>query len=141
MNNKNDTQYTRNINPKLGLLGFLGLSGIFGFWTYKNYNETFPFMFFVFFAFFSFYFEGKMSGTLIDERYLHNKTQAELKAYKIGFTIIYFMLLVSQKSFFVKNSNILVPFLLITSSLAVSLVMFLSTYLLYKYDNADKIED
>lgn len=50
---------TRRLNPKLGLLGFFGFLGfIGGAWTR-----------FVFFGFFGFFYEGKMSNTLMDERF------------------------------------------------------------------------
>ena len=71
---KQKPQYTRKISPKLGLLGFFGLFGFLGF-VPQFFGESgvldvpFPLIFFCFFGFFGFYYEGKMSGIMIDERY------------------------------------------------------------------------
>lgn len=81
------TNRTRKLNPKLGLLGVLGLAGLAGFYTYPVYGLYFPFGFFAFFGFFGFFFEGKMSNTLMDERFRDNAAKAELKAYRTGFII------------------------------------------------------
>ena len=72
---KQKPQYTRKISPKLGLLGFFGLFGFLGF-VPQFFGESgvldvpFPLIFFCFFGFFGFYYEGKMSGIMIDERYV-----------------------------------------------------------------------
>ena len=64
-----EAKTTRKLNPKLGLLGFAGFFGFLGFWTYSAFHAVSPFVFFAFFGFFGFFYEGKMSNTLIDERY------------------------------------------------------------------------
>lgn len=69
----------------MGLLGFLGL---LGFWVYPQTGEVFPFAFFLFFGFFGFFFEGKMSHTLMDERYTENRAKAQLTAAKTALSII-----------------------------------------------------
>ena len=66
----------RAVNPRLGLLGLLGFLGFLGFWTYRTDGSIFPFGFFLFFGFFGFFFEGKLSGTLMDERYRENQLRA-----------------------------------------------------------------
>ena len=63
---------TRRINPRLGWLGLLGLLGILGFFT----GEGFLFLFFWFFGFFGFFYEGKLSNTLRDERFILNQQRA-----------------------------------------------------------------
>ena len=67
-----EARFTRKLNPKLGLLGFLGFLGFGGFWTFSYDGSIFPFVFFLFFGFFGFYYEGKMSGTFMDERFREN---------------------------------------------------------------------
>ena len=62
---------------------------ILGFWTYRVDQTIFPFVFFVFFGFFGFFYEGKMSNTLIDERYKENKMRAQSTANKTALSIIF----------------------------------------------------
>ena len=81
------TGRTRRLSPKLGFLGFCGFLGFAGFWTYGAMGDLTGFIFFAFFGFFGFFFEGKMSNTLMDERYKENAVRAELKALRIGFGI------------------------------------------------------
>ena len=80
---------TRTVNPKLGFLGLFGFAGFLGFWTYHVDQTIFPFVFFVFFGFFGFFYEGKMSNTLIDERYKENKMRAQSTANKTALSIIF----------------------------------------------------
>ena len=87
-------QSTRTINPKLGFLGLLGFAGFLGFWTYSVDKTIFPFVFFLFFGFFGFFYEGKMSNTLIDERYKENKMKAQSVANKTSLSIIFLAILI-----------------------------------------------
>ena len=66
-----------------------GFAGFLGFWTYRVDQAIFPFVFFVFFGFFGFFYEGKMSNTLIDERYKENKMRAQSTANKTALSIIF----------------------------------------------------
>lgn len=63
---------------RLGFLGLPAFLGLLGFWVYPQTGEVFPFAFFLFFGFFGFFFEGKMSHTLMDERYTENRAKAQL---------------------------------------------------------------
>lgn len=130
------TNRTRKLNPKLGLLGVLGLAGLAGFYTYPVYGLYFPFGFFAFFGFFGFFFEGKMSNTLMDERFRENAAKAELKAYRTGFVII-FLLLVITGGHSGASSELALPILMTGIALTLALTMFLSEYLLYRYDHDD----
>ena len=89
-----ETGVTRKINPRLGRLGVLGFLGFAGFWTYSVNGIVFPFAFFLFFGFFGFYYEGKMSGTFMDERFRENIARAKLKAYRITFGIMLIALVI-----------------------------------------------
>ena len=131
-----ETNRTRKISPKLGFLGFLGFMGFMGFWTYSTDGRIFPFMDFMFLGFFGFFYEGKMSGTFMDERFKENVNRAQLKALKIAFSLIivafvfldlggYFMNLSLEHMFIV---------LYILIALSIALAIFLSEYLLYRYD-------
>lgn len=130
---------TRRLNPKFGLLGFLGFLGLAGFWSYGACGDASPFVFFSFFGFFGFFFEGKMSNTLMDERFRENAVRAELKAYRMGFAMIFFLLiLMGQAGRF--QAERIAPVLIIGIALTVALTMFLSEYLLYRYDHDDALE-
>ena len=133
---------TRKLNPKLGLLGFLGLFGFVGFWTYSAYHVVSPFVFFGFFGFFGFFYEGKMSNTLMDERYEENRIHAELAAHRVSLSIIFLSLLLLNLNAgaLLGSLEFTLIALTILISLAVALDLFLSEYLLYRYDCADQAD-
>ena len=125
---------TRRLSPKFGLLGFLGFFGFAGFWSYGAFGDLTPFAFFVFYGFFGFFYEGKMSGTLMDERFRENAARAELKAYRVGFAAIFLLLvLAGQGGRF--SVELMAPVLVAGIALAAALTLFLSEYLLYRYDH------
>ncbi len=136
-----NSTHTRTISPKLGLLGLLGFLGLSGFVIYPITGDIFPFLFFVFFGFFSFYYEGKMSGTLIDERYRENRLRAQLKANRIFTSIIFLSLLILGQGRFHGNLEYTLIAFVIVVSLAVALELFLSMYLLYRYDQGGSLEE
>ena len=129
---------TRKLNPKLGLLGLLGFLGFAGFWTYSIRSDVFPFAFFLFFGFFGFFYEGKMSGTFMDERFRANAVRAQLNAYKITFriTLIALIILCQRKLFGSLEYTLIAT--IIVLSLTLALGIFLSEYLLYCYDHEDQ---
>lgn len=135
------TNTTRKLNPKLGLLGLLGFLGFAGFWTYSVNGSVFPFLFFLFFGFFGFYYEGKMSGTFMDERFRENAVHAQLKAYKIVFTIILIALLLLCQGRFFGNLEYTLIAAIIVLSIALALGIFLPMYLLYHYDNDEQADE
>ena len=133
---------TRKLNPKLGLLGFFGLFGFVGFWTYSAYHVVSPFVFFGFFGFFGFFYEGKMSNTLMDERYEENRIHAELAAHRVALTITFLSLILLNLNAgaLLGSLEFTLIALTILISLAVALDLFLSEYLLYRYDCADQAD-
>lgn len=133
---------TRKLNPKLGLLGFFGLFGFVGFWTYSAYHVVSPFVFFGFFGFFGFFYEGKMSNTLMDERYEENRIRAELAAHRVSLSIIFLSLLLLNLNAgaLLGSLEFTLIALTILISLALALYLFLSEYLLYRYDCADQAD-
>lgn len=139
----NQNDYTRKINPRLGLLGLLGFMGFLGFWTYSHQNMIFPFFFFGFFGFFGFYFEGKMQRVLKDEMYIENRTKAQLKAYKVGYGISCFLpFICTQGYLYMNDGSYLLIFLIIAIALNIGLVSFLSSFYLYRLENSkDDMED
>ena len=136
-----ETDVTRKINPKLGCLGVLGFLGFAGFWTYSVDGTVFPFVFFLFFGFFGFYYEGKMSGTFMDERFRENIARAKLKAYKITFGVMLIALIILCQGKLFGNLEYTLIAAIITFSLAFALGIFLSEYLLYRYDHDDQAEE
>ncbi len=131
------TNRTRKLNPKLGCLGFLGFLGFGGFWTYSVDGSIFPFAFFLFFGFFGFYYEGKMSGTFMDERFRENAARAGLKASNIAFSIIFLALVILCGGKLFGSLEYTLIAVIIVLSLALALRTFLSEYLLYRYDHDD----
>lgn len=132
---------TRKLNPKLGLLGLLGFLGFGGFWTYSVNGSVFPFLFFTFFGFFGFYFEGKMSGTFIDERFRENAARASLKASNLSFAILFIALIVLGQGKLLGNLDYTLIAILITVSMIFALRIFLAEYLLYRYDYDDRADE
>ena len=130
------TGRTRRLSPKLGFLGFCGFLGFAGLWTYGGLGDLSGFIFFAFFGFFGFFFEGKMSNTLMDERYKENAARAERKALRIGFGIIFFLLIFAGQAGRL-TAELVAPILIAGIALAVALTIFLSEYLLYRYDYDD----
>lgn len=128
---------TRKLNPKLGFLGILGFAGFLGIWSYQASKEVFPFIFFTFFGFFGFFFEGKMSDTLKDERYIENRMRAQIQAYRIGFSISATTLIASSWGWLFRTNDSKLIFITIALSLSYALVVFLAEYLLYCYDCKD----
>ncbi|MEG1012062.1 MAG: DUF3796 domain-containing protein [Ruthenibacterium sp.] len=133
--------YTRKISPKLGLLGFLGFLGLIGFlpWFLKVtdvFAVPFPFFFFSFFAFFGFYYEGKMSGTFIDERFQANIYRAESIANKASLAIIIGVAIVMMSIFHLSSYDTL-SVLIATIGLSFGLSGFLQSYLLFRFENEE----
>lgn len=138
---KQPVNKTRKLNPMLGILGLLGFMGFSGFPAYRVTGDVYPFVFFVFFGFFGFYYEGKMSGTFMDERFRENTERAQLKALKITCVIIYMALILFSNGRLLGNLEYSLICLVIVISLAMALGIFLSEYLLYRYDHDDQPEE
>lgn len=136
-----DNSETRTINPKLGYLGILGLLGFLGIWSYGINKTIFPFIFFSFFGFFGFFFEGKMSNTFIDERFLDNKRNADLNSYHIGVGLSFVTLIASSWGWLWPTNEAVLIFFTVSLSLISALVVFLKEYLLYKYDHNENNEE
>ncbi len=135
------TNKTRSLNPKLGYLGFLGVLGFSGFWTYSIDGSVFPFAFFLFFGFFGFYYEGKMSGTFMDERFRENAARASLKASNITLSVIFLAFIILCQGKLFGNLDYTLIAVIIALSIAFALKIFLSEYLLYRYDHDDQADE
>ena len=138
---RSKTMYTRTLNPKCGLLGFSGFLGFFGFESYSTSQVISPFIFFIFFGFFGFYFEGKLSNTLIDERFQENRDKAQLKAFKIGFGLLFIIVFLVGRGLFADNLAFCSAFLVASISIIYAITIFLSEYFLYLYDYGNQIEE
>ena len=135
--NSREKRYSRTISPYWGFCGMFGFLGFGGFWTYYKFGEIFPFTFFIFFGFFSFFFEGKLSHILEDELFQENKRKAQLEAYKIGFKLLFVVIWLMAIGMFSRNVEWCAMFMLISVSLIYALVLFLSNYLLYRYEKRE----
>lgn len=140
MKNKNQT-HTRKISPKLGMLGLLGFLGFLGFLPRilnltGDLNAQFAFLFFAFFGFFGFYYEGKMSDTLIDERFQLNHYRASYISNKVALSVIILVAILTV-SVLKLNSEDMLSALIATIGLAFGLSVFLQPYLLYRFENEE----
>ena len=109
--NSREKRYSRTISP------YWGFCGMFGF--------------------FSFFFEGKLSHILEDELFQENKRKAQLEAYKIGFKLLFVVIWLMAIGMFSRNVEWCAIFMLISVSLIYALVLFLSNYLLYRYEKGE----
>ena len=82
-----------------------------------------------------------MSGTFMDERFRENIARAKLKAYKITFGVMLIALIILCQGKLFGNLEYTLIASIITLSLALALGIFLSEYLLYRYDHDDQAEE
>lgn len=134
-------QSTRTISPKLGFFGLFGFVGFLGFWTYSVHQVVFPFISFIFFGFFGFFYEGKMSDTLMDERYRENRIKAQATADKTALAIIFLALIILGQGRLIGNLEYTLIAFIIVTALAMALAIFLSEYLLYRYDHDEQFDE
>ena len=135
--NKIKSNRTRKLNPQLGFLGF------FGFLGFLDLDLPGSWIRFIFFGFFGFFYEGKMSDTLMDERFQENKNKAQLMALKIAFVVIIIALIILSLGEYFNFMSIeyLYRAAQIMISLSIALAVFLSEYLLYCYDHDEYSAD
>ena len=141
-NSRLSVTHTRKINPRFGLLGFLGFMGFLGFLPIVLnimdviHVPTF-FFFFSFFGFFGFYYEGKMSGTLIDERFLFNKNRASSIANKAALSLIISVTFLTLLAVNAITTYAFSSIMIATIGLSLALTIFLHQYLLYRFENGE----
>ena len=133
--------YTRTVSPWLGLLGFLGFLGSWGSGPTVSTARVAPFIFFAFFGFFGFFYEGRLSHTFMDERFKENAARAQLQALRVSFAMEVIALVVLGQRRFGGNLDYTLIAVMITLSLSVALALFLSEYLLYRYDHDEQMEE
>ena len=82
-----------------------------------------------------------MSSTLMDERFRENKNKAQLMALKAAFAVIIlaFIVILVGESFMSMEYLLTVVYILM--SLSIALAIFLSEYLLYRYDHDEYSSD
>lgn len=81
-----------------------------------------------------------MSNTFMDERYKENKMQAYSIANRIALTIIFIATLILGQGKLVGNMEYTFIAYIIVISLAIALDLFLSEFLLYRYDHDDLVD-
>ncbi|MFV0518764.1 MAG: DUF3796 domain-containing protein [Lachnospirales bacterium] len=129
--------HTMTLNPKLGIMGFLGFIGFISFIPEINGQEKNTFLFFIFFGFFSFYYIGKMSNTFIDERFEKNKYRADAISLRVGFLSIIMVFILIMTVLKIKDSETILNILMATISFSFGIVIFLQSYLLYRFENEE----
>ena len=136
-----NARFTRRVDPRMGFLGFAGLFGFLGFWSYPAQGVVFPFAFFIFFGFFGFFYEGRLSNTLMDERYKENWTRAHFNANKTALAVIFLAVLLLGYGCLPLGLEATLILFYILVVLALALEMFLGEYLLYRYDHDQPAEE
>ena len=134
---KGQIQVTRELNPRFGYFGFFGFFGFMGIPAYILRQQVWPFFFFVFFGFFGFFYEAKLSSTLMDERFKEEQLKAQLISYKTGFGLLWLVTWFTAIVGSHLNTDSVAVIFTVSSSLIIALVLFLSNYLLYKYDTEE----
>jgi len=133
--------HTPIINPAFGLFGIAGFLGFIGLvpFAYGEEIVTYPtfFFMFAFFGYFNLYYKGKMSGTLIDERFRHNASRASLLAYKIAFGFVIGVNALIIASFQFLTSHAALGILIAAIGFSLCFAVFFEQYLLYKYENEE----
>ena len=133
--------HTRTISPMFGMLGLFGFTGFLGFMPNTfgfsgMFSAPFPFLFFAFFGFFGFYYEGKMSNTMIDERFLSNKYRAGAIANKTSWIIVIVVSVISISILRISTYNLL-SILIATIGITFGLSAFLQQFLLYRFETEE----
>lgn len=135
------TNKTRKLNPKLGWLGLFGFMGFIGFWTFQIDGSYDPFVFFGFFGFFGFFFEGKMSGTFMDERFRENAAKAQLAGMKaVCASVVMAIVVICLEDLFSRPEYTLMAVTVILT-LGIAAGQILNEYLLYRYDHDDQPDE
>ena len=67
-----------------------------------------------------------------------NRRKAESKAYKTGFSLLFVVLWLAGIGLFSNHAEWCAIFMLISVSLIYALVLFLSSYLLYRYERGEE---
>ncbi|WP_343210537.1 DUF3796 domain-containing protein [Anaerolentibacter hominis] len=129
---------TRTVSPRFGWFGFFGLIGFLGIPAYITQQQVWPFFFFIFFGFFGFFYEGKLSSTLIDERFKEEQMRAQLTSYRLGFTLLWIVTWFTGVMGDRLRTDYVALIFTVASSLIIALVLFLNNYLLYKYDTGEE---
>lgn len=78
-----------------------------------------------------------LKENLEDELFLENKRKAEINAYKVGFKLLFIVIWLMAIGMFSRNVEWCAIFMLISVSLIYALVIFLSNYLLYRYEKGE----
>ena len=99
-------------------------------------GQIFPFAFFTFFGFFGFFYEGKLSHTMRDERYCEEQKEAQLRACRIGFTLLFLLMVIAGQGRAAARTGAV---LLAGLGLILGTTLFLSEYFLYRLDRDDPV--
>nr|WP_307992065.1 DUF3796 domain-containing protein [uncultured Niameybacter sp.] len=131
---KKDSSRTRRISPWLGILGFLGFIGPI---IYSQTGDLMGLVFLGFFGFFSFYFEGKMSGTLRDERFKYNEQRVIMIAGRVNSVGTVFALIMTVNYIVPRGNDIALSFLVGSLSLLWAVNILLQMSLLYYFEHKE----
>ena len=78
-----------------------------------------------------------MGGILDAQKAAEYRRRAELKAYRIGFSLLFVVIWLMGMGFLSRNVEWCAVFMLASMSLIYGLVLFLTNYLLYRYERME----
>ena len=136
-----DLSVHQNRKSQTGIFRLIRFCRIFRILDLPRRPDHFPLRVFVFFGFFGFFYEGKMSNTLLDERYKENKMRAQSTANKTALSIIFFAILILGQGRLMGCLEYTLIALVIVTALSIALELFLSEYLLYHYDHDEPFDE
>lgn len=82
-----------------------------------------------------------MSHTLMDERYKENKIKAHMTACETALAIIFLAALILGQGKLMGNLEYTLIAIIIVIALSIALEVFLSEYLLFRYDHDEPFEE
>ena len=127
--------FNKRVKSWMGFLGVFGFLGVLGFIL----NEPGFLIFFVFFGFLGFYWEGKMNHEKIDERLKINFSKAQRYGYRVGMSMIFLTVLLSERFTGNYKMILMVQTTLICLGIAVTLILVpMLTYYFDKTTFTDK---
>lgn len=77
----------------------------------------------------------------MDERFKENRDKAQLKAYKVGFRLLFITIFLVGQGLFANDLDICAVFMVASTSIIYAITLFLSEYFLYRLDHDEQSEE
>lgn len=125
---------TQRMPTAMGALGLLCLIGPILYATTGNCNYL---IFLAWFGWFGWYYDGKMAGILMDERYQENEARALKYSSRGGVILFSWLLPIAMLGYQRAGATIAYAIFVGGISLVIGIVFFLRAYLLYYFDTKE----